>query len=51
MEHSREIEYLKDARMKAETQKSSINYIKIVDKNYDEFMRDYVKSDQNQPEG
>ena len=51
MEHSREIEYLKDARMKAETRKSSINYIKIVDKNYTEFMEDYVKSDQNQPEG
>lgn len=50
MEHNRDIESRKDNRMKAETQKSSINYIKIVDKNYDEFIKHYVKSDNNQPE-
>lgn len=50
MEHSREIEYLKDDRMKLEMKKTSINYIKIVDKNYDEFDSVYVKSDTNQPE-
>lgn len=50
MEHSREIEYLKDKRLKDEARKTSINYIKIVDKNYDEFIRDYVKSDTNKPE-
>lgn len=50
MVHNRDIESRKDNRMKMETQKSSINYIKIVDKNYDEFIRVYVKSDNNQPE-
>ena len=50
MEHSREIEYLKDAMMRRESKRSAIHYIKIVDKNYDEFIRDYVKSDGNQPE-
>lgn len=50
MEHNREIEYLKDARMRVETKRSAINYIKIVDKNYDTFMSEYVKSDTNQPE-
>lgn len=50
MEHSREIEYLKDAMMKQRMKNSAMNYIKIVDKNYDEFMEDYVKSDNNQPE-
>lgn len=50
MEHSREIEYLKDARMKRETDQNGINYIKIVDKIYDDFMEDYVKSDHNRPE-
>ena len=50
MDHSREIEYLKDARMHAEEKKTNIHYIKIIDKNYDEFMRDYVKSDMNHPE-
>lgn len=50
MEHNRDIESRKDNRMRAETQKSSINYIKIVDKNYDEFIKHYVKSDNNQPE-
>lgn len=50
MEHNREIEYLKDARMRVETKKTSINYIKIVDKKYDEFMEIYVKSDTNRPE-
>lgn len=50
MEHSREIEYLKDARMHAEERKTNIHYIKIVDKNYTDFMQDYVKSDMNHPD-
>ena len=50
MEHSREIEYLKDARMHAEEKKTNIHYIKIVDKNYTDFMQDYVKSDMNHPD-
>lgn len=50
MEHNRDIEHRKDDRMKIETRKSNINYIKIVDKNYDEFIRTYVKSDNNKPE-
>lgn len=50
MEHSREIEYLKDARMMVEMKKTSINYIKIVDKNYDDFLDTYVNSDTNKPE-
>lgn len=50
MEHEREMEALKDKRMRDEERKTSIHYIKIVDKNYEEFMRDYVKSDTNQPE-
>ena len=50
MEHAREIERLKDQRLKAEEKKTNIHYIKIVDKNYDEFSRDYVKSDENRPE-
>ena len=50
MKHSREIEHLKDARLKYETQKTGIHYIKIVDKNYEEFDNVYVKSDTNRPE-
>lgn len=50
MEHSREIEHLKDKRMVAESGKSGIHYIKIVDKKYDDFDQDYVKSDTNRPE-
>jgi hypothetical protein len=50
MEHAREIEHLKDQRLRDEEKKTHIHYIKIVDKNYDEFMRDYVKSDENKPE-
>ena len=50
MEHSREIEYLKDKRMALEASKSGIHYIKIVDKNYNEFIADYVESDHNMPE-
>ena len=50
MVHEREMEALKDKRLHDEEKKTSIHYIKIVDKNYDEFMRDYVKSDNNQPE-
>ena len=50
MEHSREIEYLKDAQMAREAEKRGIHYIKIVDKNYDQFMTDYIESDHNAPE-
>lgn len=50
MEHAREMEHLKDAYMAVDSRKNGIHYIKIVDKNYDEFMRDYVKSDTNAPE-
>jgi hypothetical protein len=50
MKHSREIEYLKDERMAVEMKRTAINYIKIVDKNYDEFLETYVKSDRNKPE-
>lgn len=50
MNHNREIEHLKDKRMGLETRKSGIHYIKILDKKYDEFDREYVKSDNNKPE-
>ena len=50
MEHSRDIEHRKDKMMADNTKQTAINYLKIVDKNYDEFERDYVKSDNNQPE-
>lgn len=50
MVHNREIEYLKDARMRKECDKTGLHYLKIVDKNYDEFIELYVKSDNNQPE-
>lgn len=50
MEHSREIEYLKDKQMERECAKSGIHYIKIVEKNYDEFIEDYIESDHNAPE-
>ena len=50
MEHSRDIEHRKDKRMAFLMKKTSINYLKIVDKNYEEFDDTYVKSDTNQPE-
>ena len=50
MVHNREIEYLKDARMRKECDKTGLHYLKIVDKKYDEFIELYVKSDNNQPE-
>ena len=50
MEHARYIEHRKDQRMQNLMKKTSINYIKIVDKKYDEFDENYVKSDSNQPE-
>ena len=50
MEHSREIEYLKDHRLEYECQKTGIHYLKIVDKNYTDFDTVYVKSDNNRPE-
>lgn len=50
MNHNREIEHKKDLRMAKEAAKGGIHYIKILDKNYDEFDNDYVKSDSNMPE-
>ena len=50
MEHSREIEHLKDKRLEYEVQKTNIHYIKIVDKNYTDFDQIYVKSDNNKPD-
>lgn len=50
MEHEREMEHLKDLMMKKIGRKSAINYLKIVDKNYDDFIENYVKSDSNRPE-
>lgn len=50
MNHNREIEHKKDLRMKKEADQSGINYIKILDKNYEQFDDEYVKSDYNQPE-
>ena len=50
MEHSREIEYLKDAMMANVSKQTAINYIKIVDKKYETFIRDYIMSDNNRPE-
>lgn len=49
MEHEREMEALKDKRLHDEEKKTNIHYIKIVDKKYDEFIRDYVNSDENKP--
>ncbi len=50
MVHNREIEHRKDIRMQKEAAQSGIHYIKILDKKYDEFDEDYVKSDSNMPE-
>lgn len=50
MEHEREMEALKDKRLQDEEKKTNIHYIKIVDKKYDEFIRDYVNSDENKPD-
>ena len=50
MEHNRDIEHRKDAMMEYECGKSGQHYIKIMDKKYDEFINDYVKSDNNRPE-
>lgn len=50
MIHNRQIEHKKDLRMQKEAAQSGINYIKILDKKYDEFDDEYVKSDNNQPE-
>ena len=50
MEHERDMEYRKDRMMARNERQTKRHYIKIVDKNYDEFMDDYVKSDMNQPE-
>lgn len=44
-EHNRDIEHLKDQRMKVITSKSNINYIKIVGKDYSEFISTYIKGD------
>lgn len=50
MVHNREIEHQKDLMMKRMCSRSGKHYIKILDKNYDDFMKDYVKSDNNKPE-
>ena len=50
MNHNRQIEHKKDLRMQKEAAQSGISYIKILDKNYEEFDSDYVKSDNNLPE-
>lgn len=50
MEHNREIEALKDAAARNLCQETNLHYIKILDKDYTEFMHDYVKSDTNRPE-
>lgn len=44
MVHNREIEAEKDKMMKFQTQKTGINYIKILDKNYDEFLKTYINT-------
>lgn len=51
MEHNREIEQRKDIMMKRECAKTGRHYIKILDKNYDEFMKTYINSDNNKPDG
>lgn len=50
MENSRDIERRKDEYMYHQMKQTAINYIKIIDKNYDEFDEIYVKSDTNKPE-
>ena len=50
MEHNREIEQLKDNAARVYCKNNGMHYIKILDKNYEEFMSEYVKSDLNQPE-
>lgn len=49
MEHLRDIERRKDAMMENECKKMGHYYIKILDKNYDEFVSEYVKTDNNHP--
>ena len=50
MEHNRDIEHPKDLMMQRMCEKSGRHYIKIMDKDYTEFEKLYVKSDNNQPE-
>ena len=50
MEHLRDIENRKAAMMENECKKLGHHYLKILDKNYDEFISDYVKTDNNRPE-
>ena len=50
MEHLRDIENRKDAMMENECKKLGHHYLKILDKKYDEFISDYVKTDNNRPE-
>ena len=50
MEHNRDIEHRKDLMMQRMCEKSGRHYIKIMDKDYTEFEKLYVKSDNNQPE-
>lgn len=49
MNHNREIEHRKDQFMMNQCEKTGMHYIKIMDKNYDEFLKDYVNTDDNQP--
>ena len=50
MEHNRDIEHRKDLMMQRMCEKSGRHYIKIMDKDYTDFEKLYVKSDNNQPE-
>ena len=50
MEHNRDIEHRKDLMKQRMCEKSGRHYIKIMDKDYTEFEKLYVKSDNNQPE-
>lgn len=50
MQHNREIEALKDAAVRRVCAETGLHYIKILDKDYTEFINDYVKSNYNQPD-
>lgn len=50
MEHNRDIEARKDQMMRNECKRTGLHYIKILDKNYEEFDREYVESSNNKPE-
>ena len=50
MEHNRDIEARKDQMMRNKCKRTGMHYIKILDKNYDEFDDQYVDSPNNRPE-